>query len=115
MPLQKKKVHKFHVVKIQQSRSCLGWCLAGIITTATAFDRERQRQFTLSVTATDQADQPLVGICSFTVQVADQNDNKPRFENSRYQCEYRRPAYRRCWLCAVRPNQINLYSHKSCR
>lgn len=75
----------------KQSSSCLAWCLAGVITTATAFDRERQRQFTLSVTATDQADQPLVGICTLTVQVADQNDNKPRFENSRYQCEYCHP------------------------
>lgn len=54
-----------------------------------SFDRERQREFTLSVTATDQADEPLIGICQITVLIADQNDNDPKFENSRYQCEYR--------------------------
>lgn len=62
----------------------------GYITTTVSFDRERQREFTLSVTATDQADEPLIGICQITVLVADQNDNEPKFENSRYQCEYRR-------------------------
>uniref|UniRef100_H3D609 Si:dkey-22o22.2 n=1 Tax=Tetraodon nigroviridis TaxID=99883 RepID=H3D609_TETNG len=58
---------------------------AGYITTTVSFDRERQREFTLSVTATDQADEPLIGICQITVLVADQNDNEPKFENSRYQ------------------------------
>ncbi|XP_051921985.1 neural-cadherin [Hippocampus zosterae] len=57
----------------------------GVITTAVSFDRERQREFTLSVTATDQAEEPLIGICQITVLVADQNDNDPKFENSRYQ------------------------------
>ncbi|KAM3614937.1 uncharacterized protein V6R79_020964 [Siganus canaliculatus] len=57
----------------------------GVITTTTSFDRERQREFTLSVTATDQADEPLIGICQITVVIADQNDNDPKFENSRYQ------------------------------
>lgn len=52
-----------------------------------SFDRERQREFTLSVTATDQADEPLIGICQITVVVVDQNDNDPKFENSRYQCK----------------------------
>lgn len=52
------------------------------------FDRERQREFTLSVTATDRAEEPLIGICLITVTVADQNDNEPKFENSRYQCEW---------------------------
>lgn len=60
---------------------------AGDITTAVSFDRERQREFTLSVTATDQAEEPLIGICQVTIVVADQNDNEPKFENSRYQCE----------------------------
>lgn len=60
----------------------------GHITTTASFDRERQREFTLWVTATDQADQPLIGICQVTIVVADQNDNDPKFENSRYQCEY---------------------------
>ncbi|KAM9310460.1 neural-cadherin [Pholidichthys leucotaenia] len=57
----------------------------GVITTAVSFDRERQREFTLSVTATDQAEEPLIGICQITVQITDQNDNDPKFENSRYQ------------------------------
>nr|XP_046255492.1 neural-cadherin [Scatophagus argus] len=57
----------------------------GVITTTTSFDRERHREFTLSVTATDQADEPLIGICPIAVLIADQNDNDPKFENSRYQ------------------------------
>ncbi|XP_077577604.1 neural-cadherin [Stigmatopora nigra] len=57
----------------------------GVITSAVTFDRERQREFTLSVTATDQAEEPLIGICQIAVLVADQNDNDPKFENSRYQ------------------------------
>uniref|UniRef100_A0A3Q2DDS1 Si:dkey-22o22.2 n=1 Tax=Cyprinodon variegatus TaxID=28743 RepID=A0A3Q2DDS1_CYPVA len=59
----------------------------GVITTAVSFDRERQREFTLSVTATDQAEEPLIGICQITVLILDQNDNDPKFENSRYQCK----------------------------
>ncbi|XP_049902259.1 neural-cadherin [Epinephelus moara] len=57
----------------------------GVITTTVSFDRERQREYTLSVTATDQAEEPLIGICQITVLIADQNDNDPKFENSRYQ------------------------------
>uniref|UniRef100_UPI003AAF7EDE neural-cadherin n=1 Tax=Centroberyx gerrardi TaxID=166262 RepID=UPI003AAF7EDE len=57
----------------------------GVIRTAASFDRERQREFTLSVTATDQAEEPLIGICRITVLITDQNDNDPKFENSRYQ------------------------------
>uniref|UniRef100_A0A3B3YQT3 Uncharacterized protein n=1 Tax=Poecilia mexicana TaxID=48701 RepID=A0A3B3YQT3_9TELE len=57
----------------------------GVIATAVSFDRERQREFTLSVTATDQAEEPLIGICQITVLILDQNDNDPKFENSRYQ------------------------------
>ncbi|XP_042372618.1 protocadherin gamma-B2-like, partial [Plectropomus leopardus] len=59
----------------------------GVIATTASFDRERQREYTLSVTATDQAEEPLIGICQITVLIADQNDNDPKFENSRYQCE----------------------------
>lgn len=62
-------------------------CVSGVITTAVSFDRERQREFTLSVTATDQGEEPLIGICQITVVIVDQNDNDPKFENSRYQCE----------------------------
>lgn len=58
-----------------------------MITTVGSFDRERQREFTLSVTATDQAEEPLIGICQITVLILDENDNDPKFENSRYQCK----------------------------
>ncbi len=62
-------------------------CWTGVISTAVSFDRERQREYTLSVTATDQAQEPLIGICQITVLITDQNDNDPKFENSRYQCK----------------------------
>ncbi|XP_061097128.1 neural-cadherin [Conger conger] len=57
----------------------------GVISTTVSFDREKQREYTLSVTATDLAQEPLIGICQITVLIADQNDNDPKFENSRYQ------------------------------
>ncbi|KAM4601120.1 neural-cadherin [Polymixia lowei] len=57
----------------------------GVISTTVSFDRERQREYSLSVTATDQAQEPLIGICQITALIADQNDNDPKFENSRYQ------------------------------
>ncbi|KAL4617114.1 neural-cadherin-like [Arapaima gigas] len=74
----------------------------GVISTTVSFDRERQREFTLSVTATDLAQEPLIGICQITVFVADQNDNDPKFENSRYQCEstVRPPSLRPALLSA---------------
>lgn len=59
----------------------------GVITTMQSFDREKQREHTLSVTATDQAQEPLIGLCQITILIADVNDNDPKFENSRYQCE----------------------------
>uniref|UniRef100_A0A8C6T609 Si:dkey-22o22.2 n=1 Tax=Neogobius melanostomus TaxID=47308 RepID=A0A8C6T609_9GOBI len=59
--------------------------ITGVITTTTTFDRERQRERSLSVTATDRGEEPLIGICLVTVAVGDENDNTPRFENSRYQ------------------------------
>ncbi|KAM4688915.1 neural-cadherin-like [Discoglossus pictus] len=57
----------------------------GVITTTQTFDRERQREYTISVTATDQAQEPLIGVCQVTIIIADVNDNDPKFENSRYQ------------------------------
>ncbi|XP_075069925.1 neural-cadherin-like [Mixophyes fleayi] len=57
----------------------------GVITTVQSFDREKQREYTMSVTATDQAQEPLIGICQVTIFIADVNDNDPKFENSRYQ------------------------------
>ncbi|MBN3295370.1 CADN protein, partial [Amia calva] len=57
----------------------------GVISTTVSFDREKQREYTLSVTATDMAQEPLIGICQITILIADENDNDPKFENSRYQ------------------------------
>ncbi|XP_048386187.2 neural-cadherin isoform X1 [Stegostoma tigrinum] len=57
----------------------------GSITTTQSFDRENQREYTVSVTATDQAQEPLIGICQMIILIADENDNDPKFENSRYQ------------------------------
>ncbi|KAL8181909.1 UNVERIFIED_CONTAM: hypothetical protein K2H54_034219, partial [Gekko kuhli] len=59
--------------------------VSGVITTTCSFDREKQKEFTLSVTATDQAQEPLIGMCQITVSIADVNDNNPKFESSRYQ------------------------------
>uniref|UniRef100_A0A8B9VJF9 Neural-cadherin n=1 Tax=Anas zonorhyncha TaxID=75864 RepID=A0A8B9VJF9_9AVES len=57
----------------------------GVITTTQSFDREKQSEHTLSVTATDRAQEPLVGVCQIPIFIADVNDNEPKFENSRYQ------------------------------
>ncbi|NWH79854.1 CADN protein, partial [Piaya cayana] len=57
----------------------------GVLTTAQVFDREKQRDYPITVTATDQAAEPLIGICQINVVVLDQNDNDPRFENTRYE------------------------------
>lgn len=61
--------------------------LPGAIVTARRFDRERQREYSVTVTATDWAEEPLIGICQLTVQILDQNDNSPKFENLRYECK----------------------------
>uniref|UniRef100_A0AAZ1X942 Uncharacterized protein n=2 Tax=Oreochromis aureus TaxID=47969 RepID=A0AAZ1X942_OREAU len=57
----------------------------GVIVTARRFDRERQREYSITVTATDWAEEPLIGICQLTIQILDQNDNSPKFENLRYE------------------------------
>ncbi|OXB79892.1 UNVERIFIED_CONTAM: hypothetical protein H355_000922 [Colinus virginianus] len=57
----------------------------GVITTTRSFDREEQREHVLCVTATDQAQEPLIGVCQITILIADVNDNDPKFDNSRYQ------------------------------
>ncbi|XP_053101938.1 neural-cadherin-like [Hemicordylus capensis] len=65
-----------------------GFCIdpdSGVITTTRSFDREEQREYILSVTATDQAQEPLIGVCQINVFIADVNDNSPKFENSHYQ------------------------------
>lgn len=55
--------------------------------TARKFDRERQREYAVTVTATDQAADPLIGICQLNILILDQNDNSPKFENIRYECK----------------------------
>ncbi|OXB69405.1 hypothetical protein ASZ78_004895 [Callipepla squamata] len=57
----------------------------GVITTTRSFDREEQREHVLCVTAADQAQEPLIGVCQITILIADVNDNDPKFDNSRYQ------------------------------
>lgn len=62
--------------------------IIGTIVTARKFDRERQREYAVTVTATDQAADPLIGICQLNILILDQNDNSPKFENIRYECKY---------------------------
>uniref|UniRef100_A0A8C8R7D8 Neural-cadherin n=1 Tax=Pelusios castaneus TaxID=367368 RepID=A0A8C8R7D8_9SAUR len=57
----------------------------GVLTTVQKFDREKQREYPITVTATDQAAEPLIGICQINVVILDQNDNDPRFENTHYE------------------------------
>ncbi|KAI1904104.1 hypothetical protein AGOR_G00002230 [Albula goreensis] len=57
----------------------------GVIVTARKFDRERQREYAVTVTATDQAAEPLIGICQLNILILDENDNSPKFENLRYE------------------------------
>ncbi|KAJ8343652.1 hypothetical protein SKAU_G00309810 [Synaphobranchus kaupii] len=57
----------------------------GVIITARRFDREKQREYAVTVTATDQAAEPLIGICQLNILILDENDNSPKFENLRYE------------------------------
>ncbi|XP_076854322.1 LOW QUALITY PROTEIN: neural-cadherin [Brachyhypopomus gauderio] len=57
----------------------------GVIVTARKFDRERQREYAVAVTATDQAADPLIGICQLNILILDENDNSPKFETLRYE------------------------------
>ncbi|XP_061324823.1 neural-cadherin-like [Pezoporus flaviventris] len=57
----------------------------GVLTTVQVFDREKQREYPITVTATDQAMEPLIGMCQINVIILDQNDNDPRFENTHYE------------------------------
>ncbi|OXB67759.1 hypothetical protein ASZ78_010361 [Callipepla squamata] len=57
----------------------------GVLTTVQVFDREKQREYPVTVTATDQAAEPLMGICQINVIILDQNDNDPSFENTHYE------------------------------
>ncbi|XP_069073745.1 neural-cadherin-like [Pleurodeles waltl] len=57
----------------------------GTLTTLVRFNREQQREYSITLTATDQAAEPLIGICQINIIILDQNDNDPRFENIRYE------------------------------
>lgn len=80
-----------------ETKQCLLWfsylidlvisVFLGVIVTARKFDRERQREYAVTVTATDQAADPLIGICQLNILILDQNDNSPKFENIRYECQ----------------------------
>ncbi|NXG56211.1 CADN protein, partial [Hemiprocne comata] len=64
----------------------------GVLTTLQVFDREKQREYPLTVTATDQAMEPLIGICQMKIIILDQNDSDPKFENTRYEYFLREDA-----------------------
>ena len=59
---------------------------SGVLTTIQVFDREKQREYSIILTATDQVAEPLIGMCQINVIILDQNDNDPRFENTHYEC-----------------------------
>lgn len=54
----------------------------GEVSTNKVFDREGDDGKFVSVTvkATDQGDPSLEGVCSFTVEITDVNDNPPLFD-----------------------------------
>lgn len=64
------------------------YATVGVIITARKFDREQQREYAVTVTATDQAADPLIGICQLNILILDENDNSPKFENLRYECKH---------------------------
>ncbi|XP_073515773.1 neural-cadherin-like [Phyllobates terribilis] len=57
----------------------------GVVTTLQSFDREREKEYPLTIKATDQATDPLIGLCQINIAILDQNDNDPSFENNRYE------------------------------
>ncbi len=77
----------------EQKLNCNRGTFSGVIVTAMTFDRERQREYAVTVTATDQAADPLIGICQLNILILDENDNSPKFENLRYECEQWPPSF----------------------
>ncbi|CAH2324231.1 neural-cadherin-like [Pelobates cultripes] len=57
----------------------------GVLTTLQRFDREKQKEFPVTIKATDQAAEPLIGLCQISIQILDENDNDPSFENNHYE------------------------------
>ena len=66
----------------------------GIITTRGRFDRESSRYVSVTVIAKDGGMRPLIGICSFQVELLDQNDNPPVFERTQYETTVRQDRKR---------------------
>lgn len=56
----------------------------GVLTTIQVFDREKQREYSITLMVTDQAAEPLTGICQINVIILDQNDNDLRFPKGRH-------------------------------
>jgi hypothetical protein len=61
----------------------------GVITTRGRFDRESSRYVSVTVIAKDGGLRPLIGICSFQVELLDENDNPPVFERTQYETTVR--------------------------
>ncbi|KAG8437377.1 hypothetical protein GDO86_008174 [Hymenochirus boettgeri] len=57
----------------------------GIVTTVQSFDREKQKEYPITIKSTDQAAEPLIGLCQMNILILDENDNDPSFENNRYE------------------------------
>ncbi|GAV09765.1 hypothetical protein RvY_19251 [Ramazzottius varieornatus] len=62
---------------------------SGVITTRGRFDRESSRYVSVTVIAKDSGIRPLIGICSFQVELLDENDNPPVFERTQYETTVR--------------------------
>uniref|UniRef100_A0A8C6Y3F5 Cadherin domain-containing protein n=1 Tax=Naja naja TaxID=35670 RepID=A0A8C6Y3F5_NAJNA len=56
-----------------------------LVLTTGALDRERVAEYNLTLVAEDLGSPPAKTIRSFTVRVADENDNAPRFAKARYE------------------------------
>lgn len=66
----------------------------GIMTTRGRFDRESSRYVSVTVIAKDGGMRPLIGICSFQVELLDENDNPPVFERTQYETTVRQDRKR---------------------
>lgn len=56
----------------------------GVITTYGRFDREASRYVSITVLASDNGYRPLIGGCSFKIELLDVNDNAPEFQRELY-------------------------------
>lgn len=58
---------------------------SGVITVAARLDREASRYVSITVMARDKGIRPLVGGCSFKIELTDTNDNAPVFQREIYE------------------------------